>query len=217
MEIYNPSSFELKHVHNIYNQISEHFNQTRYHTWPIIKKFVESFTTKSIVGDIGCGNGRNCLLRDDCTFIGTDISEKLLNICMAKGIKCILANNLSLPIKGNYFDYTMSIAVIHHFCNTERRLKAVSELIRVTKSGGKILIYVWAKEQKKFSNNTENDILIPWNLQKKYNEGNCEILDRYYHLFDQGELESLISHFNNVKIIENGYQKDNWYVIIEKN
>ncbi len=41
----------------------------------------------------------------------------------------------------------MSVAVLHHLSTIERRQKAISELIRVTKPGGKIFIEVWAKEQ----------------------------------------------------------------------
>ena len=81
MEIQNPSLFELNNVHQVYEIISEHFDKTRYHTWPIIDKFIKSFNKGSLIGDIGCGNGRNCLVRDDCKFIGTDISESLVNIC----------------------------------------------------------------------------------------------------------------------------------------
>ena len=110
----------------------------------------------------------------------------------------------------------MSIAVIHHFCNEERRIKALSELIRVTKIGGEILVYVWAKEQKKFVDKCENDIFVPWNLQQNYNDGQNQIYNRYYHLFDYGELENLLSNFENISIKDKGYQKDNWYVIIQK-
>ena len=216
MEIKNPSLFELNNVHQVYEIISEHFDKTRYNTWPIIDKFIKSFNKGSLIGDIGCGNGRNCLVRDDCKFIGTDISESLVNICKNKGIDCTVANNLDLPFKDNHFDYLMSIAVIHHFCNEERRIKAISELIRITKTKGQILIYVWAKEQNKFKNSLDNDIMVPWNLQKNYNNGEDKIYNRYYHLFDKGDLERLVNNFNNVYIKEKGYQKDNWYIILEK-
>lgn len=216
MQIENPEDFEKQNVHRVYEEISNHFDKTRYHTWPIIRKFIDSMNTKSLVGDIGCGNGRNCLIRDDCHFIGTDISESFVNICQSKGIDSLLANNLSLPFKDNYFDYLMSIAVIHHFCTEERRIQAISELIRVLKIDGEVLIYVWAKEQQKFSDTQNNDILVPWNLQMNYNNGEEKIYNRYYHLFCRGELEKLVNNFKNIEIIENGYQKDNWYIIIKK-
>lgn len=216
MEISNPEEFEKKYVHNIYNNISTHFDKTRYSSWPIIEEFIRSFPKESLVADIGCGNGRNCLVRNDCVFIGTDISQSFINICQKKGIRSLVANNLSLPFMNNYFNYTMSIAVIHHFCNIKRRIKAISELIRITKIDGEILIYVWAKEQKKFSEEKNNDIFVPWNFQINV-KSQKKIYQRYYHLFEKGELESLIKNFHNVNIIDKGYQKGNWYVIIKKN
>ena len=216
MEISNPEEFEKKHVCEVYELISGHFDKTRYNTWPIIKKFIDSFPSDSLIGDIGCGNGRNCLVRKDCKFIGTDISKSFVDICQRKGIDCILADNLSLPFKDDYFDYLMSIAVIHHFCNEDRRLQAISELIRVTKKKGQILIYVWAKEQDKFSDKQDNDILVPWNLQMNYNNGVDKVYNRYYHLFCEGELEKLVNRFKNIQVIDKGYQKDNWYVVLKK-
>ena len=212
----NPEQFENVHVRDVYNKISLHFDKTRTYTWDAVKEFTDSFQKNTLIGDIGCGNGRNCLLRKDCDFIGTDISQSFVDICKGKGINCIIADNLSLPFEDNYFDYVLSIAVIHHFCNTERRLKALSELIRVTKKYGEILVYVWAKEQSKYIYEKNNDILIPWKLQKKYNKGDNETYNRYYHLFDEGELEDLLQSFDNVRIKKKGYQCNNWYVIISK-
>ena len=150
MEINNPAEFEKENVYDVYEIISKHFDKTRYHTWPMIKKFIDSFPSDSLIGDIGCGNGRNCVIRKDCKFIGTDISKSFVDICHNKGIDCLLADNLSLPFQDNYFDYLMSIAVIHHFCNKERRLQAISELIRVTKKKVKYLFMFGLKNKINF-------------------------------------------------------------------
>jgi alkylated DNA repair protein alkB family protein 8 len=58
--------------------------------------------------------------------------------------------------------------------------------------------------------------MVPWNLQKNYNNGKDKVYNRYYHLFDEGELERLVNNFTNIYIKEKGYQKDNWYIILEK-
>lgn len=44
-----------------------------------------------------------------------------------------------------------------------------TELVRILKPGGKLLIYVWAMEQegKTFG---QQDVLVPWNMEKKYVE-----------------------------------------------
>ena len=49
-----------------------------------------------------------------------------------------------------------------------------------------------------------------------YNDGINKVYNRYYHLFCEGELQKLVNNFKNVIIINEGYQKDNWYVILEK-
>ena len=50
----------------------------------------------------------------------------------------------------------------------ERRMQAINELVRITKPNGKIMIYVWAKEQEKFKHEKGNNVMVPWNLQEKY-------------------------------------------------
>ena len=67
-----------------------------------------------------------------------------------------------------------------------------------------------------FFTEKNNDIFVPWNFQINV-KSQKKIYQRYYHLFEKGELESLIKNFHNVNIIDKGYQKGNWYVIIKKN
>ncbi|CAG00909.1 unnamed protein product, partial [Tetraodon nigroviridis] len=55
---------------------------------------------------------------------------------------------LQLPFRTASFDACISIAVIHHFSTPERRLAAIRELVRLLKTGGQALIYVWAFEQE---------------------------------------------------------------------
>lgn len=209
--------FEDENVCDIYNKISGHFDKTRYHSWPKIEEFSKIFSKGSLIADVGCGNGRNCKLRNDCIFHGYDNCEGFVNICLKQGITCKKSNILNIDCCDNNYDYTMCIAVIHHLSTEERRIQAIKELIRITKPGGEILIYVWAKEQKKFKDHDTKDIFVPWNLQKRYSnqEETIKIYNRYYYLFEKGELEKLVYKADsNVKIKESGYQKDNYYVIL---
>ena len=215
--------FESKHVKDVYNKISMHFDKTRYHTWPKIQQFTDSFKPNSKVADVGCGNGRNCNLRSDCIYHGYDNCEGFVKMCKEKNISCKLSSILCIDCASNTYDYTMCIAVIHHLKTEERRIQAISELLRITKPNGKIMIYVWAKEQKKFRSNYENDIMVPWNLQNKYNvvDSVCEqqTFYRFYHVFNKFELENMIKScpfYDKIEILESGYQKDNYYVILRK-
>ena len=67
---------------------------------------------------------------------------------------CILQTNFAIQvnvliaIRSGLFDAVISIGVIHHFSSLKRRIKAVQELARVMRPGAKIMIYVWAMEQR---------------------------------------------------------------------
>ena len=207
----DPDKFEETFVKNIYSNIAEHFDKTRYHTWPKIQDFINSLNTNSKIYDIGCGNGRNMNLRDDCDFIGCDNNQELLSQAKNKKLECFYGDNLALPFEDECADAVISIAVIHHFSTKERRIKALSEIFRILKKGGYILIYVWAYEQDKFKN-YEKNAMVEWNNQK-----NNEILKRYYYLFSRYELDDLVkSNFDNIEILESGEQCFNYYLICKK-
>ena len=47
---------------------------------------------------------------------------------------------MALPYKDDSFDAVLSIAVIHHIATTERRVRALRELARILRVGGRIII-----------------------------------------------------------------------------
>ena len=156
-------------------------------------------------------------------YIGLEIVKNFIEICKQKGLNIIKSNILDIKSESNIFDYTMCIAVIHHLKGEQRRIQAINELLRITKPGGRVLIYVWAIEQKKFQDYQTQDIFVPWSLQKQYklkqesNNSIEKVFQRYYYLFSKGELENLVQKCcENVKIIENGTQCNNYYVVLEK-
>ena len=59
-----------------------------------------------------------------------------------------MCDNLALPFRDESFDAVLSIAVVHHFATTERRVNALKELARVLRIGGRLVISVWAMEQR---------------------------------------------------------------------
>lgn len=59
----------------------------------------------------------------------------------------IVLDNLALPFRDESLDAVVSIAVVHHFATTDRRICALRELARVLRIGGRIIISVWAMEQ----------------------------------------------------------------------
>ena len=213
------NNLEQEKVHNIYNIISKHFSTTRKIIWPKVEDFINSFHSKSLILDIGCGNGKNMGSREDCIYIGLDACENLMKQAKSKSnCSYIVGNCINLPFESNSFNYAMSIAVIHHLSTETRRLQAIQEINRILKIGGEALIYVWVYEQPRFENEKSQDVNVKWMLQKKYSEKkeNDEIFYRYYHLFKKNELENLIYQIKNLKIIETGNQYNNWYCIVKK-
>ena len=91
--------------------------------------------------------------------------------------------------------------------------KAIQELIRITKPNGRILILVWAFEQEKDSRRkfTKQDNMVDWKDKK----GNL-LGKRYYYVFKENELESLLININNVTIEKSFYEKSNWGLILKK-
>lgn len=63
-------------------------------------------------------------------------------------MQVMVCDNLALPFKDDCFDAILSVAVVHHFATTERRVNALRELARVLRIGGRMLISVWAMEQR---------------------------------------------------------------------
>jgi SAM-dependent methyltransferase len=118
--------------------------------------------------DVGCGNGKYIKVNENVFVIGSDRSEKLIEIVNKKGYEGVIADGLGLGFRDECFDFCISIAVIHHFSNQERRIEAIKEILRILKKGGTALIYVWAMEQEKNSKRRfeSQDEMVSWKMQK---------------------------------------------------
>lgn len=54
----DPSKCELENVHQVYNEIANHFSETRHSPWPRVTNFLQRFDVGSVLVDVGCGNGK---------------------------------------------------------------------------------------------------------------------------------------------------------------
>jgi hypothetical protein len=57
--------FEATYVHQVYNQIADHFSSTRHSAWPGVVEFIKSLEPYSLMLDVGCGNGKYLSIRND--------------------------------------------------------------------------------------------------------------------------------------------------------
>ncbi|XP_071514369.1 uncharacterized protein fid isoform X2 [Panulirus ornatus] len=154
-------ALERAYVHDVYDQISAHFSSARYRAWPRVKQFLTDLEPGSFVADIGCGNGKYLHINQQVFKVGVDRCFNLTNAARERDHEVMVSDNLALPFRDESFDAALSIAVIHHFATTERRVRALRELARILKIGGRLMISVWAMEQRhrKFES---QDVLVPW-------------------------------------------------------
>lgn len=163
MSVKSTPEIEKKFVHHVYDAIAPHFSATRFAKWPKVAAFLSSLPLGSLVLDAGCGNGKYLGLNQDCFFIGCDISPSLIKICSDREHEVLVADAVNLPYRTGFGDAAISIAVLHHLSTENRRRKAIEELVRVVKKGGRVLITVWAVEQE------DSKLITKWTpLNEKY-------------------------------------------------
>ena len=211
-------TIEMEFVQTIYDKISDEWNETRRFPWKKCSKFLDSCEEGDFIVEIGCGNGRNLRpLGKGMSIFGSDISQPLLKFVSCEAQRCCATDT---PYRSNVFDKVMSIACIHHMASPERRLSALQELIRISRPGGSILLYVRSNERQDLIHQgacpvggmESNDITIDWN-RGKGSEGVS--LPRYHHLFNEDELLLLCKQLPaTIESFEQ--EKDNWVVIMTK-
>ncbi len=185
---------------SVYNNFAQEFSSTRQYLWDDLKPLAKYTRNGNKVLDLGCGNGRLYQLFDGMSihYIGLDQSEELIKKAQEKfsGVDFAVGDMRELPFPDDSYDIIYSIAAFHHLANAEDRLKALSEMRRVLKPGGKVvmtnwnLLGKWGSEQveKGKYKKWEKDFTVPY----KNSEGKI-LGERFYHGFDLDELESLLT------------------------
>jgi len=189
---------EKANVFQIYSQIANHFNNTRHYKWRSVEDFLDSLPPGSFVLDLGCGNGRN-MENTKHNFIGIDTCKEFLTICARKRLKTVNSDMTAIPFRDNLFDSIISVASFHHLATVQRRIRAIKEMYRVLKIGGRVFITVWSINQpKKTKRNFKNfgDNYVVW-------KSDNNSFQRYYYIFKVYELTNLF--------ISEGFGLDNYY------
>lgn len=224
--VYEVGSWRLPHA-QVYDKIAPHFSSTRYSQWDGVQHYLDALPANALVLDMGCGNGKylsHARATGRLCLLGCDRCEELLAICREHGQEVSLVDGLFLPFRSACFDAVISIAVVHHLSTNALRRRFLQQLVRVLRPGGSALITVWAMEKdtsgKKTKSNRgydKSDVLVGWQLQKQFSEkGEEERYERYYHMFHRGELEWLLGTFPEVRVVQSWYERENWFVVIEK-
>jgi len=139
-----------------YNIIAQHFSKKRNYIWDDLKNLLQLVEKGDKVLDLGCGNGRvlKVLKSRRKDYLGIDFSENLISIARKKYpqanfktadiSKSETFNNLGK------FDVCFCVAVLHHFPTRKSQLKLLSNVYKVLKKDGILVLTVWNLWQKKF-------------------------------------------------------------------
>lgn len=209
----NINNMEQTNVKDVYERIAKHFSNTRVYSWSWIIEFLEEIHLKnenSLIYDLGCGNGRNMNFKN-LKFIGIDNCQNFIEICKNKNLNVIKSTITNTLLPSNSADAIICIAVIHHLVSEENRLRALLEMKKLIKSGGKILLSVWSINQpKKTRRNFKsygNNIVL-WNSPG-------ESYERYYYIFKIDELKRLINKAG-LYILKHNYDCGNEIFVLLK-
>ena len=205
-----------------YDLISKSWDSKRGYVWKVVCEFLDGFLDKKDLRllDLGCGNGRHLVYAQkigfsDFNLVGCDFSQNQLSVTKEKGFEAVLADLKSLPFESNSFDIVICIASFHHLLDREEQLKALSEMRRVVKSNGVILLSNWFPEKDFLDKQIEKGKFnfIDEDKQKvrvTYTRDGKKF-DRYYYLFGEDELKSLCESVN-LKVRKLRYDKGNLYL-----
>lgn len=207
-----------------YEIIADEFAATRQKPWHDLDFLIARIAPTKKILDVGCGNGRllGSLKDKNVQYVGIDSSDKLIYHAKKTFPKYpsatfLTADALELPFEDSVFDFVVSVAVLHHIPSVELRRKAISEIHRVLKNGGEVIVSVWNLWQQKYykyvfgelikkligkSGLDIKDCYIPWRRGHK--------IDRYCHAFTEKELVGLVQACG-FRVVEHGKTQRNNY------
>lgn len=144
--------------------ITEHYFQKRI-------RLLSDLAGNGSILDVGSGTGRvsEGLLARGYSVYSLDVSKNMLLVRKdVPHYQPVNGSALELPFQSGSFDLTVSIAALHHIAAPEKVALAVSEMQRVTRRGGFVVIWdhnpcnpYWHIIMKKVPQDVGEERLVP--------------------------------------------------------
>lgn len=141
-----------KELENYYNKFCEDKRLTRRHgnvefvtSMKYIHKYLEKLPSNAKILDVGAGTGRYsvALAEEGYDVTALELVKYNLGILKQKNsnVKAYQGNAINLKrFKNDSFDMTLVFGPMYHLLTMEDKKKALKEAVRVTKTGGYILV-----------------------------------------------------------------------------
>ena len=92
--------------------------------------------------DVGCGTGTFLReLGDGYEKVGVDVSDSMLDVARRHGLEVHHASGGDLPFPDDGFDIAVTFAVLHHLIDPALVRATITEMCRVVKPGGAVLVW----------------------------------------------------------------------------
>jgi SAM-dependent methyltransferase len=133
---------------------------------------VSAFPPPARLLDVGCGTGALAerLVASAYEVTGLDPSAGMLEQVRARvpGIKTVQGSATQIPFGDDEFDLSVSIATMHHLRDAAAVHRALGEMVRVVRPGGRVIVWdhnprnpYWPLLMKRLPQDRGNERLIP--------------------------------------------------------
>lgn len=196
-------------VADFYETHGAAFSRTRHQYWELFETIKTNCKPGDTVSDIGAGNGRlKSFLPQGVLYQGIEPSNSL-----RAGLPDIQAGELpSIPLPDAASDIVTCLAVLHHLPVLDHQA-AIQELLRITKTGGRIIASAWnldPEEYEQIPNGDAGDVWVPWSAEGADAK-------RFVHLFTESEWKKLwMVSCIDIEHIGLDTNQKNWLVVAKK-